>query len=106
MNLKFSGILCHTIEKVGAKFGVLSSTLKVIFESDDMRHKRDVSTKKIISKKIDNFPFDFKYFRKFDNFPFDFVLRGKGMDLRNFKVSFNFFVAIKIAVCLKTTVDN
>ena len=45
MNLKFSGILCHTIEKVGAKFGVLSSTLKVIFESDDMRHKRDVSTK-------------------------------------------------------------
>ena len=45
MNLKFSGILCHTIGKVGAKFGVLSSTLKVIFESDDMRHKRDVSTK-------------------------------------------------------------
>ena len=33
------------IGKVGAKFGVLSSTLKVIFEFDDMRHKRDVSTK-------------------------------------------------------------
>ena len=70
MNLKFSGILCHTIGKVGAKFGVLSSTLKVIFEFDDMRHKRDVSTKENNSKKIDNFPFDFKYFRKFDNFPF------------------------------------
>ena len=32
--------------------------------------------------------------------------KGKGMGLRYFKVSFNFFVAIKIAVCLKTTVDN
>ena len=62
--------------------------------------------KKIISRKIDNYPFDFKYFRKFDNNPIDFVWRGKGMGWRNFKVSFNFFVAIKIAVCLKTTVDN
>ena len=48
MNLKFKGIYSRTIEKAGAKFGVLSSTLGCFLNPMKLRDLRDVSIKKKI----------------------------------------------------------
>ena len=46
MNLKFSGIFSSTIEKLGAKFGVLSSTLRCFFKSDENTFLQNVFYKR------------------------------------------------------------
>ena len=65
MDFKLSGIYSRTIEKAGAKFGVLSLTIGCFLNPMKLRDLRDVS----IKKQIYNFPFDFKSSRKFYNVP-------------------------------------